>query len=938
MTDFIITNKGTVHGGAGDDRLIVTNTILGSDVWLAPLTEEGGGSYSGFFNGLGLNDVTFSGIEHFTFTDLGAGDDSLNTGDGQDVLNGGGGNDYLNSGGGIDVVDGGNGTDIWAADKSFATTAITIDLNQTVSSYLGTGSVTNIEALRLTTGSGNDQITGSSSVRDRDIIDTGAGNDIITLWSGGDDIVDGGSGDDRLILTNTIMGADVWLSPLTNDGGGSYSGFFNGLGTNDITFSGIEHITFTDLGAGDDSLNTGDGQDVLNGGGGNDYLNSGAGIDVVDGGSGNDIWAADKSFATAAITIDLNQTVSSYLGTGSVTNIEALRLTTGSGNDQITGSSSVRDRDIIDTGAGNDIITLWSGGDDIVDGGSGDDRLILTNTIMGADVWLSPLTNDGGGSYSGFFNGLGTNDITFSGIEHITFTDLGAGDDSLNTGDGQDVLNGGGGNDYLNSGAGIDSVDGGGGNDTWAADKSFATKGMTINLNHASSTYLTTGHVTNIEGLHLKTGSGNDRITGSKSVSMLDIIDTGTGNDVIRLWGGGSDSVAGGLGNDRLVLTYDIDTSGVWLNPLTQDANGGYSGFFNGLGLNDLSFSGIEHLTFIDKAGGNDSLNTGDGQDILNGGGGDDYLNSGGGIDKVFGGLGVDIWEADKSFATTAININLNKATSHYLGSGVVRGIEGIRLETGSGKDHITGHKTADIRDIIATGGGNDVVNLWLKGDDSVDGGAGVDRLNVTVTGTSSGVWLQNLAKDDAGGFKGTFNGDGLNDITFGQMESFSFIDRAGGDDIIITGRGRDLLKGGDGNDMLAGASGNDRLFGQAGNDTLKGGFGFDRLFGGAGDDTLIGSKGKDVFFGGLDDDVMTGGLHADVFVYNGALDEGLDTITDFKNGVDLIRVRNETFNDLSIDSANGGNDTQITFVSGTVITLEGVAASTIHANDFDFV
>ncbi len=937
MTDFFITNKGTVHGGAGDDRLTVTNTIMGSDVWLGPLTDEGGGSYSGFFNGLGSNDVIFTGIEHFTFTDLGEGDDSLNTGDGQDILNGGGGNDYLNSGAGIDVIDGGSGTDVWAADKSFATTAISIDLNQTVSSYLGTGSVTNIEALRLTTGSGNDRITGSSSVRARDVIDTGAGDDIITLWSGGDDVVDGGAGDDRLVVTNTIMGADVWLAPLTDDGSGSYSGFVNGLGSNDISFTGIEHFTFTDLGEGDDSLNTGDGQDILNGGGGNDYLNSGGGIDVIDGGNGTDIWAADKSFATTAISIDLNQTTSSYLGSGSVTNIEALRLTTGSGNDRITGSNSVWARDVIDTGAGDDIITLWAGGDDVVDGGAGDDRLVVTSTIR-ADLWLGPLTDDGGGSYSGFVNGLGSNDISFTGIEHFTFTDLGEGDDSLNTGDGQDVLNGGGGNDYLNSGGGVDVVDGGSGNDIWAADKSFATKGITINLNHTTSTYLGAGEVKNIEGLRLTTGSGNDRITGSNSVSMGDVIDTGAGNDVIRLWGGGSDSVAGGLGHDRLVLTYDIGTSGVWLGPLTQDASGGYSGFFNGLGSNDLNFSGIEDLTFIDKSGGNDSINTGDGQDILNGGGGNDYLNSGGGIDNVTGGLGVDIWEADKSFATTGISINLNKAVSHYLGSGTVKGIEGIRLTTGTGNDKITGHKTADVRDIIATGGGRDVVNLWLNGDDSVNGGAGVDRLNVTVTGSSGGVWLRDLSADAAGGFKGTFNGPGSNDITFAQIESFSFIDRAGGGDIIVTGRGRDLLKGGGGNDVLEGGGGNDRLFGQADNDTLKGGFGADRMFGGAGNDILIGSKGKDVFFGGLDDDVMTGGRHADVFVFNGALDEGLDTITDFKNGVDLIRVSNESFNDLSITSVNGGADTQIAFVSGTVITLEGVSASTIHANDFDIV
>ena len=84
MTDFFITNKGTVHGGTGEDRLSVTNTIPNEGVWLSPLTDAGGG---------------------------------------------------------IDKVTGGLGVDIWAADKSFATTALNINLNKAASHYLGSGVV-----------------------------------------------------------------------------------------------------------------------------------------------------------------------------------------------------------------------------------------------------------------------------------------------------------------------------------------------------------------------------------------------------------------------------------------------------------------------------------------------------------------------------------------------------------------------------------------------------------------------------------------------------------------------------------------------------------------------------------------------------------------------------------------------------------------------------
>ena len=76
----------------------------------------------------------------------------------------------------------------------------------------------------------------------------------------------------------------------------------------------------------------------------NDIIHSGGGIDVVDGGDGNDRWGANMSFATHDIVIDLNGS-STFLGTGSVVNVEGFGgLTTGSGNDTLT-STGRRGRD-----------------------------------------------------------------------------------------------------------------------------------------------------------------------------------------------------------------------------------------------------------------------------------------------------------------------------------------------------------------------------------------------------------------------------------------------------------------------------------------------------------------------------------------------------------------------------------------------------------------
>ncbi len=819
MTVFNITNKGTVTGTAGEDRLIMTYTLTASGVGMTSFAEWAGGGYAGWFNGSGSNDVTFYGIEHFTFNDLGGSNDWILTGDGQDVLNGGAGDDYLNSGRGIDVIDGGIGNDLWAADKSFATEAITIDLNTAISTYLGSGSVTNIEGLDLKTGSGADRITGSNSVAMRDVVDAGAGDDVITLWSGGDDTVIGGSGSDRLVFTYKESGSGVDTVSFADTGGGSYSGWFNGSGSNDLTFSEIEHFTLTDLAGFNDRFITGNGDDTLNGGAGDDRLNSGRGIDVIDGGIGHDMWVADKSFTSEAITIDLNATESSYLGTGSVRGIEGLDLKTGSGADRITGSSSEAMNDVVDAGTGNDVITLWSGGNDTAIGGSGSDRLVFTYKETSSGVATVSFADWDGGGYAGWFNGSGSNDLSFFGIEHFTISDLGGSNDNITTGDGDDTVFGGAGDDRLISGRGVDFIDGGTGNDMWVADKSFTSEAITINLNGGYSRYLDTGAVGNIEGLDLKTGSGADRITGSSSATMHDVVDAGAGDDVITLWSGGDDTVMGGSGSDRLVFTYNEGGSGIDTVSFAETGAGSYSGWFNGSGSNDLSFFEVEHFSVTDLAGFNDHIITGRGDDTLNGGAGDDRLNSGRGVDVIDGGIGNDMWVADKSFAKQGISINLNKPVSTYLVDGTVTNVEGLELITGSGKDKIQGSKSVAMNDIIQTGKGNDVITLWSGGNDSAIGGEGSDRLKFIYKETSSGIDTVSFSDHGADGYSGWFNGSGSNDLTFSGIEHFTFIDRGGNIDHITTGSGRDILKGGGGNDILNSGQGIDKVFGGSGLD-----------------------------------------------------------------------------------------------------------------------
>lgn len=163
-----------------------------------------------------------------------------------------------------------------------------------------------------------------------------------------------------------------------------------------------------------------------------------------------------------------------------------------------------------------------------------------------------------------------------------------------------------------------------------------------------------------------------------------------------------------------------------------------------------------------------------------------------------------------------------------------------------------------------------------------------------------------------------------------------------------------DILTGKGGDDVLTGGAGSDRLNGGAGNDALDGGKGTDQLVGGKGDDTLVGGKGGDVLVGGKGVDVLTGGGGADLFVFN-TLEEGIDTITDFK-AVDLIDLRAifaqpayggaspfARFNQF-VQLVQVGSDTQVQVDADgkglglaftTLATLNNVAINDVGASNF---
>jgi len=262
-------------------------------------------------------------------------------------------------------------------------------------------------------------------------------------------------------------------------------------------------------------------------------------------------------------------------------------------------------------------------------------------------------------------------------------------------------------------------------------------------------------------------------------------------------------------------------------------------------------------------------------------------------------------------------------------------------INGGDGNDSILGR---DGNDVLHGGDGNDNI-AGSDGDDLVFGGAGNDQLG------------------GGNGADQLFGGSG-NDI-MGSGSQNDYLEAGEGNDTMSGGYGADTLYGGNGDDQMAGSFGsNDYLYGGDGNDDMGGGAGRDFLYagagddrvgagdqddlvyggtgndflgGGSGDDTLYGETGNDTLNGGSGDDLLTGGVGADQFVFNNLIAGEHDIITDFQDGLDLIRIHGAGggFGTLTITAIAGG--TLIT-VGDHEIEVQGVGTGAFDGGDFIFI
>ncbi|SFJ28160.1 Ca2+-binding protein, RTX toxin-related [Phyllobacterium sp. CL33Tsu] len=215
---------------------------------------------------------------------------------------------------------------------------------------------------------------------------------------------------------------------------------------------------------------------------------------------------------------------------------------------------------------GENIIAL--GGNDTVVGGGGAD-------VIRGDEGDDFISAEGGDDIA--FGGAGSDDILGGAGNDMLYGDAGsdrifgdAGNDLIDAGSGNDTAHGGEGNDMFvaASGDGDDTYYGDAGSDT--LDMAAITANLTVDLGtgfagrgSASSSQSGNDTLWNVE--NVVTGSGNDTITASSAVN---VIDGGAGNDTFRFLSAGDadgDTIAGFQPGDK------IDLGGI-------DANGGAAG------------------------------------------------------------------------------------------------------------------------------------------------------------------------------------------------------------------------------------------------------------------------------------------------------------------------------------------------------------------------
>jgi Ca2+-binding RTX toxin-like protein len=518
-----------------------------------------------------------------------------------------------------------------------------------------------------------------------------------------------------------------------------------------------------------------------------------------------------------------------------------------SGNDTLKGGAG---NDLLTGGLGNDNyrFDLGTGNDTISDTGGLSDSLLLddpNNLYTGLDIYRAgtngaDLVIDFGSAgrvtvQNQFAVGgasrietLGTPDKNYTIAAALTGT---TGNDLIVGTANADSINGSAGDDWILAGAGNDTVVGGEGQN------------------------------------ELHGGAGNDSLVA------------GSGGD--DLYGGaGSDILRGGAGSDSAY--YEDQTAGVFAN-FSGEAEAYNNRVVAANQVLETAGNSVDTLFSIESFTGSayaDCVVLGRSDAPLS-------FTLGKGNDTVMGGApnlngiwaNVGYWDDPNG---VVVNLSNRMVTATLNGTTYNVGRNSARDGWGNtdtfilddGNLSVNGSDSADyIR-------GRDSNQVWEwfdggRGNDTIDGGTGVDSVGYDRTGEDAGS-LGVVANLSATTYSGTLNGAAVSMAAGTARDTWGNID---------TLRNIENVTGSGFNDILVGSAADNYFDGRLGNDALYGGDGNDNINGGDGNDTMAGGNGQDW---------LAGGTGSDVFVFNTAptVSAQADTLSDFGVG-DRIYLEN---------------------------------------------
>ena len=984
------TDGDVLRGGTGDDVLDGTGTSsnvavtpidvadyssspAGVTVFLnAGLALDGFGNTDALLNinavrGSAFNDVMYGGNNTWDF----------------EQFEGGAGNDMIHGGVGLDEVS--YQHDIAGVSVNLAT-GIAVD---------GWGNTDTLTGIEMVVGSAFD---------DTLIGDQNSGGQIFAgdferlEGMAGDDVINGGPGFDQASYDYSPTGVSVDLGTgIAIDGWGGTDALFN-----------IEAV----LGSAFD--------DVLTGGTGNDELSGGGGDDSIAGGAGNDV--ADYRFALSGVSVNLASGVAAdgEGGTDTLSGIEALRGSWYYG-DILIGSSAANEsfqglggNDTIDGGGGGGdeasyfdsptgiVAVMGASTGAIYDGWGGTDTLTNISVIGGSDHAGNTFF---GGAGSDTFRGHGGNDtfhvgagadvlLAGSGQDTIYATDLGVGD-TYDGGAGNDVLFFSGGGSVTLGGTSVLNVESTQfGIDNWNVtllDGAVASGGLTIydfsGLGSANALVLdrtleTDGDLLIVDGLGDDTltggsqndtlliglgddtvhaGAGDDAIVVDDSWSSTDVIDGGTGLNILQASGGATVTLGASslLGIGSIYLdpggNYDI---------ATHDANVASGAT---LIVDAQSLAPTERLSFDGSAEtngqfqiyggfGNDTAMGGAGTDLIALGAGSDTAIGGGGNDTIFFGAHFDQFDSIDGGSGGGDVLALSGGTTVTLGLNMIFNVETIYFSAGGNYDVTTDDSNAAsatqlVIDANSLGSANSVYfDASAETDAGIvyTGGSAVARIK-TAAGSLDDTIISNLGTDtvDIGAGDDTVQSGAGNDTIFGVLSNGDFFDGGAGNDVVHASGGGSVTLGvgtltsietlrlnptgtydittsdanvSSGATLLVDA----QLLGLGDAVTFDGSAETDGQFvmvDGAGDDAFTGGSLDDTFdLQGGGDETVVGGVGDDTFVMGDEWD-GLDTIDGGLNtdtvsasgGGTVIVGVNQLVNVEMIELLSGGNYAVVT-------------------------